>query len=36
MNEYSDKQKAWQNFSETGLVGAYLVYCAMKEKQNQP
>ena len=32
--EHIDVNKAWQQFSDTGAVGAYLLYRAIKEKSN--
>lgn len=32
-----DIQKAWREFSQTGAVGAYLTYCAMRtQEKKQP
>ncbi len=31
-----DKTQAWTKFTETGAVGAYLMYCAMRTNKKKP
>ncbi len=35
MNQKAAISRAWEDFSQTGAIGAYLTYCAMRDFQTK-